>query len=331
MSGKLFLKNHLPVILLNLLGALALSLFLLAVGNDIQTILFILAAWVLVLALYLAAGYVSRKKRLEKLLEMATQLKERYLLPEVMPVPDQAEEQVYYQLLKLAGKSMLERIGEVERERGEYRTYIEQWVHEIKTPIAAMRLTLQGEDTPAARRLMTELGRVEQYVDMALTYLRLEEGGSDYVIRTCAVDDVVRAAVRRFAGEFIDRRIALDYTPVEWETVTDGKWLTFVVEQLLSNALKYTGQDGTIRIYREGDDLCIRDSGMGIAPEDLPRVFDMGYTGQNGRLDRRSSGIGLYLCRRICRNLRHEIRIESAPGAGTTVYLTLGRGDFLPE
>jgi len=162
-------------------------------------------------------------------------------------------------------------------------------------------------------------------------YLRLEEGGSDYVIRTCAVDDVVCAAVRRFAGEFIDRRIALDYTPVEWETVTDGKWLTFVVEQLLSNALKYTGQDGTIRIYREGDDLCIRDSGIGIAPEDLPRVFQMGYTGQNGRLDRRSSGIGLYLCRRICGNLRHGIRMESVPGKGTTVYLTLGRGDFLPE
>ena len=178
---------------------------------------------------------------------------------------------------------------------------------------------------------IVELGRVEQYVDMALTYLRLEEGGSDYVIRTCAVDDVVRAAVRRFAGEFIDRRIALDYTPVEWETVTDGKWLTFVVEQLLSNALKYTGQDGTVRIYREGDDLCIRDSGMGIAPEDLPRVFDMGYTGQNGRLDRRSSGIGLYLCRRICRNLRHEIRIESVPGVGTTVRLTLGRPAFVAE
>lgn len=209
--------------------------------------------------------------------------------------------------------------------------YYTAWVHQIKTPIAAMRLTLQGEDTPAARRLMTELGRVEQYVDMALTYLRLEEGGSDYVIRTCAVDEVVCAAVRRFAGEFIDRRIALDYTPVEWETVTDGKWLTFVVEQLLSNALKYTGQDGTIRIYREGDDLCIRDSGMGIAPEDLPRVFDMGYTGQNGRLDRRSSGIGLYLCRRICRNLRHEIRIESVPGAGTTVRLTLGRPAFVAE
>lgn len=218
-----------------------------------------------------------------------------------------------------------------ETRRGETVAYYTAWVHQIKTPIAAMRLTLQGEDTPAARRLTAELGRIEQYVDMVLTYLRLEEGGSDYVIRPCSVDEVVRAAVRRFAGEFIDRRIRLDYEPVQWETVTDGKWLTFVVEQLLSNALKYTGQEGAIRIYRRGDELCIADTGIGIAPEDLPRVFQMGYTGQNGRLDRRSSGIGLYLCRRICGNLRHGIRMESVPGKGTTVYLTLGRGDFLPE
>ena len=264
-------------------------------------------------------------------LELQQILKSLPTLPETLPQPQAVLEEDYRALTRalLAQQRTLE--TQLNSRYQDMLDYYTLWAHQIKTPIAAMRLTLQGEDTPAARRLMTELGRVEQYVDMALTYLRLEEGGSDYVIRTCAVDDVVRAAVRRFAGEFIDRRIALDYTPVEWETVTDGKWLTFVVEQLLSNALKYTGQDGTIRIYREGDDLCIRDSGMGIAPEDLPRVFDMGYTGQNGRLDRRSSGIGLYLCRRICRNLRHEIRIESVPGVGTTVRLTLGRGDFLPE
>ena len=248
-----------------------------------------------------------------------------------LPAPTNPMEALYSNVVELLYKAIAEDRETLSARYEESLSYYTLWIHQIKTPIAAMRLTLQGEDTPAARRLMTELGRVEQYVDMALTYLRLEEGGSDYVIRTCAVDDVVRAAVRRFAGEFIDRRIALDYTPVEWETVTDGKWLTFVVEQLLSNALKYTGQDGTVRIYREGDDLCIRDSGMGIAPEDLPRVFDMGYTGQNGRLDRRSSGIGLYLCRRICRNLRHEIRIESVPGVGTTVRLTLGRPAFVAE
>lgn len=228
-------------------------------------------------------------------------------------------------------RELARRETENQERRRELTAYYTAWVHQIKTPIAAMQLTLQGQDDPAARRLRAELGRVEQYVDMVLTYLRLHEGGSDYVIRSYSVDDIVRPAVRRFAGEFIDRRIRLDYEPVQWETVTDGKWLTFVVEQLLSNALKYTGQEGAIRIYRQGDELCIADTGIGIAPEDLPRVFQMGYTGQNGRLDRRSSGIGLYLCRRICGNLRHGIRMESVPGKGTTVYLTLGRGDFLPE
>ena len=239
--------------------------------------------------------------------------------------------ELFAALVEQLRQELRQQLGAAETRRGETVAYYTAWVHQIKTPIAAMRLTLQGEDTPAARRLTAELGRIEQYVDMVLTYLRLEEGGSDYVIRPCSVDEVVRAAVRRFAGEFIDRRIRLDYEPVQWETVTDGKWLTFVVEQLLSNAPKYTGQEGAIRIYRQGDELCIADTGMGIAPEDLPRVFQMGYTGQNGRLDRRSSGIGLYLCRRICGNLRHGIRMESVPGKGTTVYLTLGRGDFLPE
>ena len=281
-----------------------------------------------VLVLWFAVDYRRFAARLRLLQRLEQEIT---LSTEQLPEPDGMLEAQYQALVRALDADRRAQMTRSQRSYQDLVEYYTVWAHQIKTPIAAMRLTLQGEDTPAARRLMTELGRVEQYVDMALTYLRLEEGGSDYVIRTCAVDDVVRAAVRRFAGEFIDRRIALDYTPVEWETVTDGKWLTFVVEQLLSNALKYTGQDGTIRIYREGDDLCIRDSGMGIAPEDLPRVFQMGYTGQNGRLDRRSSGIGLYLCRRICGNLRHGIRMESVPGKGTTVYLTLGRGDFLPE
>ena len=270
-----------------------------------------------------------RAARRHKEMERLRQTGETVLAP--LPEMETVEGQDCAALVEQLRQELRQQLGAAETRRGETVAYYTAWVHQIKTPIAAMRLTLQGEDTPAARRLTAELGRIEQYVDMVLTYLRLEEGGSDYVIRPCSVDEVVRAAVRRFAGEFIDRRIRLDYEPVQWETVTDGKWLIFVVEQLLSNALKYTGQEGAIRIYRQGDELCIADTGIGIAPEDLPRVFQMGYTGQNGRLDRRSSGIGLYLCRRICGNLRHGIRMESVPGKGTTVYLTLGRGDFLPE
>ena len=276
----------------------------------------------------MAAWDFRRTARRHRELEQLRQVGDTVLtrLPEMETV----EGQDCAALVEQLRQELRQQLGAAETRRGETVAYYTAWVHQIKTPIAAMRLTLQGEDTPAARRLTAELGRIEQYVDMVLTYLRLESG-SDYVIGTCSVDEVVRAAVRRFAGEFIDRRIRLDYEPVRWETVTDSKWLTFVVEQLLSNALKYTGQEGVIRIYRQGDELCIADTGMGIAPEDLPRVFQMGYTGQNGRLDRRSSGIGLYLCRRTCDNLRHGIRMESVPGKGTAVYLTLGRGDFLPE
>ena len=152
MSGKLYVKNHLPVILLNLLGALALSLFLLATGNAIQTVLFILIIWILVLILCLSLCYLSRKKRLSKLLDMAEQLKEKYLIPEVMPEPNRAEEQAFYQLLKMAEKSMLERISEVERERGEYHAYIEQWVHEVKTPITALKLLCENNRSPFSGR-----------------------------------------------------------------------------------------------------------------------------------------------------------------------------------
>ena len=315
------------------IAATLLTLFAMCIIMELNGVAF--SEWiyggVICLFLVLVIGGIDFSRYYNRHRELIKMQKVIKISVDALSMPGDQIEEDYQTLLQLVHEDKVKAVNDLENRRKDLMEYYTMWVHQIKTPIAAMRLTLQGEDTPAARRLTAELGRIEQYVDMVLTYLRLEEGGSDYVIRPCSVDEVVRAAVRRFAGEFIDRRIRLDYEPVQWETVTDGKWLTFVVEQLLSNALKYTGQEGAIRIYRQGDELCIADTGIGIAPEDLPRVFQMGYTGQNGRLDRRSSGIGLYLCRRICGNLRHGIRMESVPGKGTTVYLTLGRGDFLPE
>lgn len=272
-----------------------------------------------------------RAARRHKEMEQLRQTWETVLasLPEMKTV----EGQDCAALVEQLRQELRQQLGAAETRRGETVAYYTAWVHQIKTPIAAMRLTLQGEDTPAARRLTAELGRIEQYVDMVLTYLRLEEGGSDYVIRPCSVDEVVRAAVRRFAGEFIDRRIALEYRPIGRTVVTDEKWLRFVVEQVLSNALKYTPEGGRIAVtwQEEGQVLCISDTGIGIAPEDLPRVFEMGYTGTNGRMDRHASGIGLYLCRRICQNLGHTITARSAVGQGTEVRIGLKRREGAPE
>lgn len=200
--------------------------------------------------------------------------------------------------------------------------YYTTWVHQIKTPIASMRLHLQNEDTPLSRQLMLDLFHIEQYVEMVLAFLRLDSVSSDYVFREYALDDIIRQAVRKFSHEFIGRKIRLEYEPVDKRIVTDDKWLSFVLEQLLSNSLKYT-REGCIKIYMRGELLCIEDTGIGIAAEDLPRIFENGYTGYNGRMDKKASGIGLYLCRRICEKLGIEICAKSEPDRGTCMELNL--------
>lgn len=202
--------------------------------------------------------------------------------------------------------------------------YYTMWVHQIKTPIASMHLILQKEDSEDSRRLRAELFRVEQYVRMVLCFLRLDSDFTDYVIKEYRVDDIIRPAVRRLASQFIMKKLALEYEHTDEVALTDEKWLGFVVEQVLSNAVKYTSE-GSISIKCDGDRLVISDTGIGIAAEDLPRIFDKGYTGFNGRADRKASGIGLYLCRRICDNLGHSIKAESAPGHGTTIIIGLER------
>lgn len=203
--------------------------------------------------------------------------------------------------------------------------YYTTWVHQIKTPIAAMGLMLQQQDTEDSRRLSEELQRIEQYVDMVLTYLRLGSRDTDYVFARVDLDHLLHGCIRKYAGQFIRRHLALDYRDMNCQVLTDEKWLAFVVEQVLSNALKYT-REGSVSIFLEPPCiLCIRDTGIGIAPEDLPRIFEKGYTGYNGRGDRKATGLGLYLCRQICHRLKHTITAESMPGEGTLIRIGLGR------
>ena len=241
-----------------------------------------------------------------------------------LPEPEGIVDSDYQQLISVLKEKIAEITAQTDSRIRDTVDYYTVWAHQIKTPIAAMRLTLQKEDVPEARRLASELSRIEQYVEMVLVFVRLGSDYSDYVFARQDIDEIIRSSVKKFASEFIDRRIRLEYDSVDIQAVTDEKWFAFVVEQLLSNALKYT-REGSIKIYSEGKVLCIKDTGIGIAPEDLPRVFDKGYTGCNGRTDRRASGLGLYLCRRICENLGIDISISSTVGEGTTVRLDLGQ------
>ncbi len=198
--------------------------------------------------------------------------------------------------------------------------YYTLWAHQIKTPIAAMELVLQQNDELGDLR--DNLGKIEHYVEMVLGYLRVSSDNSDLVIKEHELDGIVRPAVRKFSRVFIRKKLTLDYEPLDKRVLTDEKWLQFVIEQVLSNAVKYTPSGG-IRIYLENPlTLCISDTGIGIAPEDLPRVFEKSSTGLNGRLDKKASGMGLYLCKKICAKLGHKITAESGE-SGTTIKIDL--------
>ena len=175
-----------------------------------------------------------------------------------------------------------------------------------------------------------ELFKIEQYVEMVLTYLRMESMSSDMVLQWYAADDIVKQAVKKYSQLFILKKIALRMDMPEEMILTDEKWLAFVVEQILSNALKYTSE-GTVSIYMKEKELVIEDTGIGIQEEDVPRVFEKGFTGFNGRRDKKSTGIGLYLCKTILDRLGHGIRIESKVGEGTKVFLYLERNVLDPE
>ena len=270
-----------------------------------------------------------RVLRQHRRLELLRQLPEE--LADALPPADTVKEADYRSLVTLLAESRRAIRTQEEQRYGDMVDYYTMWAHQIKTPIASMRLTLQNEDSDLARSLSGDLMRVEQYVEMVLVFLRLDSSTTDYVIRSHSLDDIVRPAVRKFAGEFIRRRLRLDYQPLDRTVVTDAKWLGFVVEQVLSNALKYTPAGGRIRIYGDGETLVIADSGIGIRPEDLPRVFEKGFTGYNGREDKKSTGIGLYLCRRVMDRLNHGISIVSRPGQGTLVRLDLSRGRRVVE
>jgi len=221
-----------------------------------------------------------------------------------------------------------------ERSAGSYEEMIDYftvWVHQIKTPIASMRLHLAAEDTALSRKLKSDLLHIEQYVEMVLTYFKMGSDTTDYVFRTVSLDSILRENIRKLRGDFIMKKLRLEYEPIRETVVSDEKWLSFVIEQLLSNALKYT-HEGFVTIFlEEPKTLCIRDTGIGIAPEDIPRIFEKGYTGGNGRRDKRASGLGLYLCRQICSRLGAEISITSQVEKGTTVRIDLSQKSHLNE
>ena len=311
MNSRRYWKNRLPFLLTNLVCMAALTVFLLVCGNSFSAVVLILIVWALILLTGLALTYWKRKRQMKKLLDMAEQLSERYLISEVMELPEQAEDQVYYQLLKMAGKSMLEQIGAAERE--------------IKTPITAMKLLCENHRMDWTKELLLELEKTNRFTEQALYYARSEHTEKDYSVREMALSQVVHQAIADNKYLLLQSGMRLEVEEMQDTVYSDEKWVRFILNQLIANAVKYRTEQPVLRIstHKRQDQvvLVVEDNGIGIAASDLPRIFEKGFTGQNGRMVQQSTGIGLYLCKRLCEKLGIGITAESSEH-GTAISLS---------
>ena len=264
------------------------------------------------------AGFFREKKRAAARARTLEAITSEWRTP---PQAHSLAEADYREMLFALGAETEALSSRAAAERQETLDYYTAWVHQIKTPVAVMKLTL-AEDTPEHRALSAELARIERYVDMALQYLRLGSGSNDLVIREYPLDELIRESIRKHAPQFVEKRLALNYAGTEAKVATDRKWFSCILDQLFSNAVKYTAA-GSVTVTFENGLLTVADTGAGIAPEDLPRIFEMGYTGLNGRAGQNSSGLGLYLAKKAADLLSIELRAESTPGRGSAFTLDL--------
>ena len=316
---RAYLKTRVRGALILLLCALVFACVFWLHALAWQAALYAAALCAALLTIYGVYDFLKFREKRARLQELKNEVA---LSLDRLPAPRNPVEADYQALLTILRDDGARKLSECAARYDGAVDYFTLWAHQIKTPIAAGQLLLQ-EENPDPRELADELFKIEQYVEMALCYLKLGGAPTDYVFREVDLDDVIRQALRKYAPQFIRRKIRLQYETLNVRALTDEKWLLFVIEQVLSNALKYTNE-GTIHIHLEAPlTLAIEDTGIGIAPEDLPRVFDKGFTGLNGRYDKRATGIGLYLCRRIMAALGHGIKIASEVGVGTTVRLDL--------
>ncbi len=310
-------------------AALVMSVY----GLDPAAVAFVCAVLVLAAAVALLLDWLHRRAFYQRLADMLDSLDEEYLSTELTERPGFLEGELFYDALDRESKAMRDRIAAARRRQREYREYVETWVHEIKTPIAAAHLVARNNPSPEMEAIDAEVDAIEGYVEQALYYSRGTSLDRDFQIREVVLGDVVRDALRRKARTLIGARVTPELGNLDLTVRADPKWLSFVIGQVLVNAAKYRSEKdghGSLRIFAERREtgldawetlLVISDDGVGIPASDVGRVFDKGFTGENGRRFARSTGMGLYLVRQLCEKMGVAVWLESEEGVGTTVFL----------
>lgn len=326
MTAGEFIFDRLGRMLLRLTFLFATAAFLLGTGTQSGVITLLLIVCLLIFFLEQLSDFWRTKKRLKELQAIMRELDQRYLFTECVPVPHDLYERKLFELLRLSGKSMIEAVSDARAAQTEYREYIEQWVHEIKTPITAAKLICRNTDSSTRRRLSRELAQIDAHVERALFYARTENPEKDFIISKTKLSAICEEAVQTHRTLLIQNGVRVETEHLDETIYTDGKWVSFMLGQFLQNAARYHGEQPVItlsgkRLGRQVQ-LAVRDNGIGICAHELPRVFDRGFTGSNGRSRGGSTGMGLYLCKRLADALEIGLQIQSTEGMGTCVTLT---------
>ncbi len=279
--------------------------------------------------------YRLRKAYLSALQELTDGLDKKYLVPEMMQEGKRQEEKLLYGIFGSVGKSMYENVAQYKRASREYKEYIEIWIHEVKVPIAAARMILVNR-SEADSGLSEEIERVEGYVEQALYYARSNDVEKDYLIKQVKLEKVVEEAVLQKKRELLSQKVSLNMHDLDKMVYSDGKWLSFMIGQALDNSVKYAKEEGLVlELYgEEAKDstlLYVKDNGIGMKPEEAPRVFDKGFTGTNGRRYRRATGLGLYLCKKLCGRLGHDLLFSTREGEGSVVTFVFPKSRYVDE
>ena len=330
-----YVKDKILLLVLHMLCMLLLAGFLHGTGYSKEYICLILLGCLGILGCWFVYGYFNRKCYFQKMKEILDQVDQRYLLGELMPESYRLEDRLYRDMIRRSNKSVIDRIRVVEDQQKDYREYIESWVHEIKAPITSIALMCENHKDNLTRQIHLENQKIENYVDMALYYARSESVYKDYVIQETDFQKIAVVVLNRNKQYLIQNRVQAE---VDCKDVayTDKKWIAFILNQLILNSAKYRKEEGgyiQIRTerYPGGIRLLVIDDGIGIREEDMPRIFEKGFTGSNGRMQERSTGMGLYLCKKLCQNLGIGIYAESEEGKGTKMTLEFPVSSYLSK
>lgn len=332
MKLKDYCKDRLTAILGTIAVVFILSEFLYIAGNTFTSIFLIDFTLLSILFIKNLIEWYRRKEYFKAIRERVEDLEYPWLISELLPVSYRAEDRLYQELLRLVGSSAIEQIHKTEDETREYEEYIEEWIHEVKAPITSMQLMIENRagDNPILKKgLNIELGKIENDVERALYYARSEQVYKDYLIQKLNLHRVLVKAINRNRTILMNCRVKVEFEcGDDMDIYGDEKWLIFLISQILLNSVKYRSRDEArivLSSEKKGKKIILKiwDNGTGIKEEELPRIFEKGFTGSNGRENERSTGIGLYLVKKLCQKLDIEVWAESSFKEYTAVYLAL--------